>query len=325
MVRHEQLPIDLRNDFDSVSGMRTASRRGSRPTRPRAVVMLALAAGLSAWWQQDGCVADQDGVGLQIKYADWRAALQAARGPDGAGQTGKSPPRTLEAQRLITAARTGGGLLEAKRNGPVLVDGVVRWRRKDPWRGGSWRRSLHLARRDHGRARVTRSLGFANHLERRAPRRTTGPQNADWLVRRDFVILDELRLPAELREDRRASCSSERRRDRAVVATMKHRYRPEEPSSPSPNGPDVASATRGMTTATSATEWAYIIRRDLSREGERAPALVMNLVLTPTPWRCTSSRSVAAGRSTGTPMRVLIAPRQRRLRYLTPQAGDPLY
>ena len=46
-------PIDLRNDFDSVSLRRLAKR-----TRDARAVVAGVGRGLR-WWQQDGCVADR--------------------------------------------------------------------------------------------------------------------------------------------------------------------------------------------------------------------------------------------------------------------------
>ena len=97
-------PIDLRNDFDSVSLRRLAKRT-------RDASSAGVGRGLR-WWQQDGCVADRR-----------RRLRFNARGPDGLVD-GKSPgaPSKLN----------GRALAEVVEAGPVpAVDGVVRWRRKD--------------------------------------------------------------------------------------------------------------------------------------------------------------------------------------------------
>ena len=106
-------PIDLRNDFDSVSLRRLAKR--TRDATPEPIDLLAL--GLR-WWQQDGC-ARIGGVGRQI-IRDWVLRFNA-RGPDGLVD-GKSPgaPSKLNADHRRALAE----VVEA---GPVpAVDGVVR-------------------------------------------------------------------------------------------------------------------------------------------------------------------------------------------------------
>ena len=103
-------PIDLRNDFDSVSSRRGP---GTRPSRR----LLALAEVYDGGSRTDA--SRIGGVGLQI-IRDWVLRFNA-RGPDGLVD-GKS-----EAQRDHRRA-----LAEVVEAGPVpAVDGVVRWRRKD--------------------------------------------------------------------------------------------------------------------------------------------------------------------------------------------------
>ena len=105
-------PIDLRNDFDSVSTRdATQSRR-----------LLALAEVYDGGSRTDA--SRIGGVGLQI-IRDWVLRFNA-RGPDGLVD-GKSPgaPSKLNADHRRALAE----VVEA---GPVpAVDGVVRWRRKD--------------------------------------------------------------------------------------------------------------------------------------------------------------------------------------------------
>ena len=113
-------PIDLRNDFDSVSLRRLAKRtRGATPEPSSAGVGRGL-----RWWQQDGCVADRRR--RSADHSPLGAALQRPR----TGRAGRweVTGRTLEGSTPITAAHQRQ-VVEA---GPVpAVDGVVRWRRKD--------------------------------------------------------------------------------------------------------------------------------------------------------------------------------------------------
>ena len=112
-------PIDLRNDFDSVS-LRRLAKRTRDATQSRRLLALAEV-------YDGGSRADASrigGVGLQI-IRDWVLRFNA-RGPDGLVD-GKSPgaPSKLNADHRRALAE----VVEA---GPVpAVDGVVRWRRKD--------------------------------------------------------------------------------------------------------------------------------------------------------------------------------------------------
>ena len=140
-------PIDLRNDFDSVS-LRRLRDRGPG-TRPRAV-----AAGVGRY-DSNGCVADRRR--RSADHSRLGAALQA-RGPDGLVD-GKSPgaPSKLNADHRRALAE----VVEA---GPVpAVDGVVRWRRKDLAR---WLFAISLDETTVGRelgARLRQDLGAARH------------------------------------------------------------------------------------------------------------------------------------------------------------------
>ena len=112
-------PIDLRNDFDSVS-LRRLAKRTRDATQSRR--LLALAEVYDGGSRTDA--SRIGGVGLQI-IRDWVLRFNA-RGPDGLVD-GKSPgaPSKLTADHRRALAE----VVEA---GPVpAVDGVVRWRRKD--------------------------------------------------------------------------------------------------------------------------------------------------------------------------------------------------
>ena len=112
-------PIDLRNDFDSVS-LRRLAKRTRDATQSRR--LLALAEVYDGGSRTDA--SRIGGVGLQI-IRDWVLRFNA-RGPDGLID-GKSPgaPSKLNADHRRALAE----VVEA---GPVpAVDGVVRWRRKD--------------------------------------------------------------------------------------------------------------------------------------------------------------------------------------------------
>ena len=111
-------PIDLRNDFDSVSLPPRERTRDATQSRR----LLALAEVYDGGSRTDA--SRIGGVGLQI-IRDWVLRFNA-RGPDGLVD-GKSPgaPSKLNADHRRALAE----VVEA---GPVpAVDGVVRWRRKD--------------------------------------------------------------------------------------------------------------------------------------------------------------------------------------------------
>ena len=115
-------PIDLRNDFDSVS-LRRLAKRTRDATQSRR--LLALAEVYDGGSRTDA--SRIGGVGLQI-IRDWVLRFNA-RGPDGLVD-GKSPgaPSKLNADHRRALAE----VVEA---GPVpAVDGVVRWRRNGLWR-----------------------------------------------------------------------------------------------------------------------------------------------------------------------------------------------
>ena len=121
-------PIDLRNDFDSVS-LRRLAKRTRDATQSRR--LLALAEVYDGGSRTDA--SRIGGVGLQI-IRDWVLRFNA-RGPDGLVD-GKSPgaPSKLNAdhrrhwRRLLRPARS--------RRSTASCAGGAR-----TWRGGSWRRS----------------------------------------------------------------------------------------------------------------------------------------------------------------------------------------
>ena len=173
-------PIDLRNDFDSVS--LRASRRAGRDPEPSSA---GVGRGLR-WWQQDGC-ARIGGVGCRSFATGCCASTPADR-------TGWSMGSHRAHPRSSTPIRA-----EVVEAGPVpAVDGG-RWRRKDLARW-TWRRSISLEPRW---ARL-KALGFAKISARpRHSRKTSWPE----AFKKNF--------PAELAKIR---ARLERRRDRAVVA-----------------------------------------------------------------------------------------------------------
>ena len=119
-------PIDLRNDFDSVS-LRCLAKRTRDATQSRR--LLALAEVYDGGSRTDA--SRIGGVGLQI-IRDWVLRFNA-RGPDGLVD-GKSPgaPSKLNADHRRALAE----VVEA---GPVPAASCAGGART--WRGGSWRRS----------------------------------------------------------------------------------------------------------------------------------------------------------------------------------------
>ena len=122
-------PIDLRNDFDSVS-LRRLAKRTRDATQSRR--LLALAEVYDGGSRTDA--SRIGGVGLQI-IRDWVLRFNA-RGPDGLVD-GKSPgaPSKLNADHRralaeVVEGRPGPGGSTASCAGGART-----------WRGGSWRRS----------------------------------------------------------------------------------------------------------------------------------------------------------------------------------------
>ena len=121
-------PIDLRNDFDSVS-LRRLAKRTRDATQSRR--LLALAEVYDGGSRTDA--SRIGGVGLQI-IRDWVLRFNA-RGPDGLVD-GKSPgaPSKLNADHRRALAE----VVEA---GPVPAATASCAGGARTWRGGSWRRS----------------------------------------------------------------------------------------------------------------------------------------------------------------------------------------
>ena len=121
-------PIDLRNDFDSVSLRRLAKRTRDAAQSRR---LLALAEVYDGGSRTDA--SRIGGVGLQI-IRDWVLRFNA-RGPDGLVD-GKSPGAP-SSSTPITAAHWRRLLRPARsRRSTASCTGGAR-----TWRGGSWRRS----------------------------------------------------------------------------------------------------------------------------------------------------------------------------------------
>ena len=185
-------PIDLRNDFDSVS-LRRLAKRTRVATQSRR--LLALAEVYDGGSRTDA--SRIGGVGLQI-IRDWVLRFNA-RGPDGLVD-GKSPgaPSKLNADHRRALAE----VVEA---GPVpAVDGVVRWRRKDLARWLLETFAISLDETTVGRE--LKALGFAKISAR--PRHYAQNELA--------VEAFKKKLPRRTGED--PGEAPERRRDRAVVA-----------------------------------------------------------------------------------------------------------
>ena len=152
-------PIDLRNDFDSVS-LRRLAKRTRDATQSRR--LLALAEVYDGGSRTDA--SRIGGVGLQIR--DWVLRFNA-RGPDGLVD-GKSPgaPSKLNADHrralaeVVEAGPVGRRRRALAAQGPGAVAlGDVR----------------HLARRDHGRARVEGARLRQDRRGRATTRKTSWP------------------------------------------------------------------------------------------------------------------------------------------------------
>ena len=183
-------PIDLRNDFDSVS-LRRLAKRTRDATQSRR--LLALAEVYDGGSRTDA--SRIGGVGLQI-IRDWVLRFNA-RGPDGLVD-GKSPgaPSKLNADHRRALAE----VVEA---GPVpAVDGVVRWRRT---RGGGLLETFAISLDETTVGRELKALGFAKISAR--PRH---------YAQNELAVEALKKLPRRTGED--PGEAPERRRDRAVVA-----------------------------------------------------------------------------------------------------------
>ena len=155
-------PIDLRNDFDSVS-LRRLAKRTRDATQSRR--LLALAEVYDGGSRTDA--SRIGGVGLQI-IRDWVLRFNA-RGPDGLGRwevTGRTSKLNADHRRALA---------EVVEAGPVpAVDGVVRWRRKDLARWLLETFAISLDETTVGRE--LKALGFAKISARpRTTRKTSWP------------------------------------------------------------------------------------------------------------------------------------------------------
>ena len=277
-------PIDLRNDFDSVS-LRRLAKRTRDATQSRR--LLALAEVYDGGSRTDA--SRIGGVGLQI-IRDW--VLRSTPAPDGLVD-GKSPgaPSKLNADHRRALAE----VVEA---GPVpAVDGVVRWRRKDLARWLLETFAISLDETTVGRE--LKALGFAKISAR--PRHYAQNELAVEAFKKNF--------PAELAKIRA-------RLPKGVEIELWWQVKPASARriSSHADGPDVARA-RGRP-ATSAPNGPISSARSVPRRG-RAPGWSCPGA-TPTLWRRTSSRSVPP--SIPAPMR---CDRRSGRLALDAQAGDP--
>ena len=231
-------PIDLRNDFDSVS-LRRLAKRTRDATQSRR--LLALAEVYDGGSRTDA--SRIGGVGLQI-IRDWVLRFNA-RGPDGLVD-GKSPgaPSKLNADHRRALAE----VVEA---GPVpAVDGVVRWRRKDLARWLLETFAISLDETTVGRE--LKALGFAKISARPRHRKTSWPSR---LLKK---------LPRRTGED--PGEAPERRRDRAVVARFGQKNKLTRRWA--------RRGTRPRAPRDQRTEWAYIFGAICPAKGKGA-GLVM--------------------------------------------------
>ena len=249
-------PIDLRNDFDSVTAAPREEDQGRDP-EPSSVALAEVFDG--------GSRTDASrigGVGLQI-IRDWVLRFNA-RGPDGLVD-GKSPgaPSKLNADHRRALAE----VVEA---GPVpAVDGVVRWRRKDlaRWRLETFAISLDETTVEVEGARLRQDLGAAAPLRAKRAGREAFKKN----------------FPAEL-----AKIRARLPKGVEIELWWQDEARIGQKNKLTRRGPDVARA-RGRP-ATSAPNGPISSARSVPRRG-RAPGWSCPGA-TPTPWRRTSSRSV---------------------------------
>ena len=278
-------PIDLRNDFDSVS-LRRLAKRTRDATQSRR--LLALAEVYDGGSRTDA--SRIGGVGLQI-IRDWVLRFNA-RGPDGLVD-GKSPgaPSKLNADHRRALAE----VVEA---GPVpAVDGVVRWRRKDLARWLLETFAISLDETTVGRE--LKALGFAKISAR--PRHYAQNELAVEAFKKNF--------PAEL-----AKIRARLPKGVEIELWWQDEARIGQKNKSHADGPDVARA-RGHP-ATSAPNGPISSARSVPRRG-RAPGWSCPGA-TPTPWRRTSSRSCRR-RS----RRPCGADRRSGRLALDAQAGDP--
>ena len=252
-------PIDLRNDFDSVS-LRRLAKRTRDATQSRR--LLALAEVYDGGSRTDA--SRIGGVGLQI-IRDWVLRFNA-RGPDGLVD-GKSPgaPSKLNADHRRALAE----VVEA---GPVpAVDGVVRWRRKDLARWLLETFAISLDETTVGRE--LKALGFAKISAR--PRHYAQNELAVEAFKKNFPAeLAKIRARLPKGVEIELWWQDEARIGQKNKLTRRWARRGTRPRAPRDQR----------------TEWAYIFGAICPAKGKGA-GLVMPGA-TPTPWRRTSSRSV---------------------------------
>ena len=234
-------PIDLRNDFDSVS-LRRLAKRTRDATQSRR--LLALAEAYDGGSRTDA--SRIGGVGLQI-IRDWVLRFNA-RGPDGLVD-GKSPgaPSKLNADHRRALAE----VVEA---GPVpAVDGVVRWRRKDLARWLLETFAISLDETTVGRE--LKALGFAKISAR--PRHYAQNELAVEAFKKNFPAeLAKIRARLPKGVEIELWWQDEARIGQKNKLTRRWARRGTRPRAPRDQR----------------TEWAYIFGADLSREGERRRA-----------------------------------------------------
>ena len=253
-------PIDLRNDFDSVS-LRRLAKRTRDATQSRR--LLALAEVYDGGSRTDA--SRIGGVGLQI-IRDWVLRFNA-RGPDGLVD-GKSPgaPSKLNADHRRALAE----VVEA---GPVpAVDGVVRWRRKDLARWLLETFAISLDETTVGRE--LKALGFAKISAR--PRHYAQNELAVEAFKKNFPAeLAKIRARLPKGVEIELWWQDEARIGQKNKLTRRWARRGTRPRAPRDQR----------------TEWAYIFGAICPAKGNTGAGLVMPWCDHPTPWRRTSSRS----------------------------------
>ena len=267
-------PIDLRNDFDSVS-LRRLAKRTRDATQSRR--LLALAEVYDGGSRTDA--SRIGGVGLQI-IRDWVLRFNA-RGPDGLVD-GKSPgaPSKLNADHRRALAE----VVEA---GPVpAVDGVVRWRRKDLARWLLETFAISLDETTVGRE--LKALGFAKISAR--PRHYAQNELAVEAFKKNFPAeLAKIRARLPKGVEIELWWQDEARIGQKNKLTRRWARRGTRPRAPRGERPGPDRRCR-RTISTSAPNGPISSARSVPRRG-KAPGWSCPGA-TPTPWRRTSSRSV---------------------------------
>ena len=258
-------PIDLRNDFDSVSLRAPREEDQGRDPEPSSA---GVGRGLR-WWQQDGCVADRRR--RSADHSRLGAALQRPR-------TGRAGRWEVTGRTLEGNADHRRALAEVVEAGPVpAVDGVVRWRRKDlaRWLLETFAISLDVTTV----GRELKALGFAKISAWPFYARPGGTTRK----RRDRLYVEAFKRAAATGKKApfgarrtgeasgRGSRHAARRRDRAVVGQDEARRAARRIScSPTPMG-QTWRAPAGVRELQRGDEWANIFGADLSRRRGKAP------------------------------------------------------